>query len=171
MDRKLIYCQRNIPRKELRYGLHSSASTGCGWIAVYNILTLYGKQPKPKEIIYEMEHDLPYLNGLCGSFLMSPAWVLRRHGFQVCFTTKRNKIDQIAAENETGILFYCWKSKHKIGAHFVAVEKTDMGYIGYNTYSNSKGPDKLGTSIETFLDQRKYFGAVYFGITEDKSIL
>ncbi len=166
MEKNLIYCQRDIPRHELRYGLHSSAATGCGWIAVYNILTLYGKHPDPKAIIYELEHDLPYLNGLCGSFLMSPAWVLRRHGFDVCFTTRRNKMDALAKQQQTGILFYWWKSKSKLGAHFVAVEKTEAGYIGYNTYSNSKGPDDLGSSIETFLDKRKYFGAVYFGVSE-----
>ena len=42
MEKNLIYCQRDIPKNELRYGLWSSAATGCGWIAVYNILTLYG---------------------------------------------------------------------------------------------------------------------------------
>ena len=46
------------------------------------------------------------------------------------------------------------------------VEKTEQGYIGDNTYSNSKGPDSLGTSIEDFLKKRKYFGAVYFGINK-----
>lgn len=166
MEKNFIYCQCDIPKHQLRYGLWSSAATGCGWIAVYNILTLYGENPDPEVILQEVKQDIPLLNGLCGSFLMSPAWVLRRHGFDVCFTTKKDKIDQIAAQNEAGILFYWWKSKKKIGAHFTAVEKTEQGYTGYNTYSNSKGPDEYGTSIKAFLEKRKYFGAVYFGITK-----
>ena len=161
-----IFCQNDIPKKELRYGFRSSAATGCGWIAVYNILVLFGHHPDPKEIIYELQHDVPVLNGNIGSFLMSPAWVLRRHGYTVHFTTKRKQIDQLAQQSDAGILFFWWKSKKKIGAHFVAVEKTEQGYIGYNTYSNSKGPDSLGTSIEDFLKKRKYFGAVYFGINK-----
>ena len=166
MEKNLIYCQRDIPKNELRYGLWSSAATGCGWIAVYNILTLYGIPCDPQQILNEVKQDIPLLNGLCGSFFMSPAWVLRRHGFDVCFTTKKEKMDQIAQANETGILFYWWKSKNKIGAHFCAVEKTEEGYIGYNTYSNSTGPDSYGPSIKAFLDKRKYFGAAYFGITK-----
>ena len=82
------------------------------------------------------------------------------------YTTKRKQIDQLAQQSDAGILFFWWKSKKKIGAHFVAVEKAEQGYIGYNTYSNSKGPDSLGTSIEDFLKKRKYFGAVYFGINK-----
>ena len=160
----MIYCQNDIPKKELRYGPRSSAATGCGWIAVYNILVLFGQTPDPRQIIYELEHDVPIINGLMGSFLMSPAWVLRRHGFQVTFTTKRKKIDEMAQQSDAGILFFWWKTKKSLGAHFIAVEKTDYGYIGYNTYSYSKGPDILGDSIEQFLEKRSYFGAVYFGI-------
>ena len=163
----MIYCQNDIPKHQFRYGLRSSAAAGCGWIAVYNILCLFQKPAVPEKIIYEMEHDVPLINGIFGSFLMSPAWVLRKHGFEVKFTTKLSQMDELAEDFEAGILFYWWKSKRtpwKLGAHFVAVEKTEEGYIGYNTYSNSKGPDKLGTSIEGFLNRRTYFGAVYFGV-------
>ena len=28
---KMIYCQKDIPKDRLRYGLRASAATGCGW--------------------------------------------------------------------------------------------------------------------------------------------
>ena len=40
----MIYCQRGIPKDELRYGLRTSAATGCGWIATYNALRILGKR-------------------------------------------------------------------------------------------------------------------------------
>ena len=40
----LIYCQHDIPKDELRYGLRTSAATGCGWIATYNALRILGKR-------------------------------------------------------------------------------------------------------------------------------
>ena len=39
---ELIYNQNDIPKGQYRYGLRSSASVGCGWIATYNALTLMG---------------------------------------------------------------------------------------------------------------------------------
>ena len=36
----LIYCQRDIPNDQWRYGLRTSADTGCGWVATYNALRL-----------------------------------------------------------------------------------------------------------------------------------
>ena len=107
MKKNFIYCQNDIPRNHLRYGLRSSAATGCGWIAVYNILQMYGLDCSPAQIIYELEHNVPVFNGNIGSFLMSPAWVLRRYGFKVTFTTKRNQMDKLAQETESGILYYC----------------------------------------------------------------
>jgi hypothetical protein len=54
----------------------------------------------------------------------------------------------------------------KIGAHFVALHKTDRGFVGYNTYKNSTGPDFYGESLEKFLKKRGYFGCVLAGISE-----
>ena len=47
----LIFCQRDIPREQWRYGLRSSAATGCGWIATYNALCLLGERAEPEELI------------------------------------------------------------------------------------------------------------------------
>ena len=47
----LIYCQRDIPKKQWRYGFRSSAATGCGWIATYNALQLMGYRAEPEKLI------------------------------------------------------------------------------------------------------------------------
>ena len=40
---ELILNQTQIPKEQWRYGLRSSAKTGCGWIALYNALILLGE--------------------------------------------------------------------------------------------------------------------------------
>ena len=67
-------------------------------------------------------------------------------------------------EADVCILYYRWLKKYRYGAHFVALHHTQDGFVGYNTYRTSKGPDKYGSSLESFLKQRKYFGAVLFCI-------
>ena len=62
------------------------------------------------------------------------------------------------------VLFYRWRSKYKLGAHFVALHHTDRGFVGYNTYRNSTGPDAYGESLDGFLRQKNYFGAVLIAI-------
>ena len=47
----LIYCQRNIPKDKWRYGLRSSAATGCGWIATHNALRLMGYETDTQKLI------------------------------------------------------------------------------------------------------------------------
>ena len=54
----------------------------------------------------------------------------------------------------------------KLGAHFVALHRTQQGIVGYNTYKNSTGPDLYGESLAEFLKQKGYFGAVLMGISE-----
>ena len=47
----LIFCQRDIPKDELRYGFRTSAATGCGWIATYNALRILGRRADKEELI------------------------------------------------------------------------------------------------------------------------
>ena len=57
----LIYCQKDIPKAQWKYGLRSSAATGCGWIAAYNALYLMGYEAKPEELIAAFQRQLPVL--------------------------------------------------------------------------------------------------------------
>jgi len=166
---KMIYCQRDIPKEKWRYGLRSSAVTGCGWISVYNALRIMGYNPTAAMLIKYFERQIPLFNGNTGTFILSPAMFFKKFGFPVTITANRNNFDNIAQQSDVCILYFWWRRKAKIGAHFVALHYTPKGFVGYNTYRNSKGPDSWGTSIEDFINQKKYFGTVLIGIKNRKN--
>ena len=160
----LIYNQHKIPKEQWRYGLRSSAATGCGWIATYNALRLMGYRAKPEELIRYYERQVPLINGNVGTLLFGPALRFHQWGFPVKMVVDRSKFDAAAKEADVCIVFYRWLKKYRYGAHFVAVQHTENGFIGYNTYRTSTGPDRYGASLDAFLKNRKYFGAVLFAI-------
>ena len=164
----LIFCQRDIPKDRWRYGFRSSAATGCGWIATYNALRLLRKEPKPEELIRYYERQLPLIHGNLGTTILAPALYFKKQGYLVDWTSCYDRFDKLATEADVCILFYRWRDKWKFGAHFAALHHTDAGFIGYNTYLNSKGPDRYGQSLAQYLKKRKLFGAVLIGIRRPK---
>ena len=164
----LIYCQKQIPKGKWRYGLRSSAAVGCGWIATYNALRLMGYRADPEGLIRYYERQVPLLNGNTGTVFFGPALYFKKWGFPVTVTADRKQFDDLAKESDVCILFYRWHEGIKLGAHFVALHHTDTGFVGYNTYTNSTGPDFYGESLDEFLKRRKYFGAVLMGIKDKR---
>ena len=160
----LIFNQNDIPKEQWRYGFRSSAATGCGWIATYNALRLMGYNADPQQLIRQYEHQVQLINGNIGTVLFGPALWFRKQGFPVKMVVDRTKFDQAAKEADVCIIFYRWLKKYQYGAHFVALHHTESGFVGYNTYRTSTGPDHYGTSLAGFLKRRKYFGAVLFAI-------
>ena len=156
----LIYNQRQIPKEQWRYGLRSSAATGCGWIATHNALRLMGYKTDIEELIRYYEFQLPLIHGNAGTSFWGPAVCFRKWGFPVKLYTDRKQFDRAAREADVCILFYRWRRKAMLGAHFVALHHTETGFVGYNTYSNSTGPDRYGESLDAFLKEKGYFGCV-----------
>jgi hypothetical protein len=164
----LIYCQKDIPKAQWKYGLRSSAVTGCGWIAAYNGLRLMGYEADPEELIAAFQRQLPLVHGNLGTTILAPAFYFRKRGFEVDWTAREDRFDACAKEYPVCILFYRRIDRWKLGAHFVALHWTETGFVGYNTYTNSKGPDRYGPSLAEFLKQKKYFGPVLMGIRPGK---
>ena len=156
----LIYNQNHIPRDQYRYGFRASADTGCGWVATHNALRLMGYKTDIRELIHYYEWQLPLIHGNAGTSFWGPAVCFQHWGFPVKIILDRKRFDTEAADADTCILFYRWRKKARLGAHFVALHHTKQGYIGYNTYRNSTGPDAYGESLDSFLKQRRYFGCV-----------
>ena len=154
--KKLIYNQKKIPKRQFRYGLRSSAAVGCGWIATYNVLALMGYSVDEKELIRYYTWQLPLINGNFGTFLLGPAIYFKQKGFSVKVSFRKSRFDRLLKNHDAGIIFYYWRRKFRIGAHFAAVEYKDGKVVGYNTYSNSVGPDVYGDSLAEFLKKRKY---------------
>ena len=163
---KLIYNQKKIPKDQWRYGLRSSAATGCGWIAAYNALQLMGYHTEPEKLIRYYKRHVPGLNGTLGTFVMTPVQLFRKLGFEVKVTVRRSEFDDLAKSSDACILFYHWIRRPKFGAHFAALQYRDGQFTGYNTYKNSTGPDGYGKSIEEFISRKKYFGTVLIGIRD-----
>ena len=162
----LIYNQKEIPKDRWRYGFRSSAATGCGWIATYNALRLLGHRAEPEDLIRYYERQLPLIHGNAGTTFWGPAVCFRQWGFPVTVELRPGKFDELAKASDACILFYHWHGKWKLGAHFVALHHTEKGFVGYNTYRNSRGEDRYGESLQAFLKERKYFGCVLIGIRQ-----
>ena len=160
----LIYNQKKIPKDQWRYGFRSSAATGCGWIATYNALQLMGYSINIEKLIRSYEWQFPLVHGNAGTSLWGPALRFHQWGFPVKMAIQRKDFDRVAKESDVCILFYRWHKKWKLGAHFVALHHTDRGFVGYNTFTTSTGPDLYGNSLEEFLKKQGYFGAVLIGI-------
>ena len=160
----LIYNQRQIPKEKWRYGLRSSAETGCGWIATYNALRLMGYKTDIAELIRYYEFQLPLIHGNAGTSFWGPALCFKNWGLRVdvCFDSK--KFDALVNRSQVCILFYRWKKGLKLGAHFVALHKIGTTVTGYNTFRTSTGPDPYGPSLEAYIKEKKWFGCILIGI-------
>ena len=162
----LIYNQTKIPKDQWRYGFRSSAATGCGWIATYNALRLMGYRPKPEDLIRYYERQLPLIHGNGGTVIQGPALFFHQHGFQVETLSVQERFDAVAEAADVCILFYYWRKKWKVGAHFVTVQYQDGKFTGYNTYRTSDGPDNYGSSLSCYLKRKKFFGSFLIAIKD-----
>ena len=108
------------------------------------------------------------IHGNAGTSFWGPAVCFRNWGFPVRMTVRRKAFDRVAMESDVCILFYRWRRGARLGAHFVALHHTDRGFVGYNTFRNSTGPDYYGESLDGLLKQRKYFGCVLITIQNKK---
>ena len=166
---QLIYNQTKIPKEQWRYGLRTSAATGCGWIATYNALHLMGYEPNAEELIRYYERQLPIIHGNAGTHIQAPARFFRHHGFSVQTLSDTEKFDAAAKDAHVCIVFYYWRKKFKFGAHFVTVRYSDGKFIGYNTYRTSEGVDDYGTSLEKYLKKCGFFMPFLIAIRDKRS--
>ena len=164
----LIYNQTKIPKEQWRYGFRTSAATGCGWIATYNALRLMGYRPRPEDLIRYYERQVPLLHGNAGTLALGPALFFQKHGFPVETLSVTERFDDAAKDAHVCILFYYWRKKFKLGAHFVTVQYRDGKFTGYNTFRTSDGPDHYGDSLEAFLKKQKFFGSVLIAINDKR---
>lgn len=164
----LIYNQNHIPLNEHRYGFRPSADVGCGWVATHNALRLMGYKTDIHQLIRYYEWQLPLIHGNAGTSILAPALFFMGQGFRVEYTSRQECFDGLAEAADVCILFYRWRRDWKIGAHFVALRHTEDGFIGYNTYRNSAGPDRYGQSLAGFLKEKKYFAPVLIAIWDKR---
>lgn len=166
----LIYNQRHIPPEQYRYGFRASAATGCGWIATYNAMRLMNYRVDIDELICWFEQQLPLIHGNAGTTLPAPALRFRKWGFPVEIVVNPKRFDEAAKASDVCVLFYRWRKNWKLGAHFTALHHTEQGFIGYNTFKTSAGPDRYGPSLRDFLKKHHFFGAVLICVKDKRPI-
>lgn len=165
----LIYNQHHIPEEKWRYGFRPSAATGCGWIATYNAMRLMRYRVDIEELICWFERQLPLIHGNAGTTLPAPAVRFRKWGFPVEVVVNPARFDRAATEADVCVLFYRWRKGYKLGAHFVALHHSFDGFIGYNTFKTSTGPDRYGPSLADFLKKHHFFGAVLICVKDKRT--
>ena len=166
--KEMIYNQTKIPKDQWRYGFRSSAATGCGWIATYNALRLMGYTTDIDALIRYYEWQLPLIHGNAGTSFWGPWMCFRNWGFPVAFCFDPKKFNALAAGSDACILFYRWRRGCRLGAHFVALHNTETGFVGYNTYRGSSGPDAYGSSLEDHIRNKKWFGTILIAICDKR---
>ena len=161
----MICNQHDIPKEVHRYGLRASSEVGCGWIATYNALKILGCTTDIDELIRYFAWQLPLIHGNFGTSFWAPQRCFAQWGFPNKLVFDRKRFDGEARQADACIVFYHWANKGKAGAHFVALNPTDNGFTGYNTFRDSSGPDNWGESIDEFLRRHRYFGCVLLVIS------
>ena len=164
----LIYNQNHIPKDQYRYGFRASADTGCGWVATHNALCIMGYQTDIKELIRYYEWQLPLIHGNAGTSFWGPALCFRNWGFPVEIGLQPKQFGDVAQRSDACILFYRWQKGYKLGTHFVALKQDGERITGYNTFSNSVGPDNWGGSVDGFMKKNHFFGGVLIGIKDKR---
>ena len=165
---RLIINQCKIPKKKWRYGVRSSAATGCGWIATYNALQLMGYEAEPCKLIRFYLWMMPLINGILGTSFWCLPLFFKMHGFQIKVSFRKKKFDEMVRGADVCVLLYSWRRKWKYGAHYVTLQEKNGQVVGYNTYTNSTGPDVYGESLAAFLKVRKYFWPMLIAIGDRK---
>ena len=160
----MICNQHDIPKEVHRYGLRASSEVGCGWIATYNALKLLGSTTDIDELIHYFEWQLPLIHGNFGTSFWGPQRCFAKWAFPNKLIFDRRRFEEEAKAADACIVFYHWVSKGRVGAHFVALKPTAEGFVGYNTFRDSTGPDDWGESVDAFLRKNRYFGCVLLAI-------
>ena len=113
-----------------------------------------GRPDAPEAVLSWFVRRRPLLNGLVGPTFGSMLAFFRKRGYTVITAFRKNNFDRLARESDVCVMFYFWRRGCRVGAHYVALQHTPEGFVGYNTFRNSTGPDRYGDSLSSFLKAR-----------------
>lgn len=106
-----------------KYGICTSDYTGCGWIAVVNLLRLLGETPSPAAVICQLEQQPWYsglfLRGKGGTLPWAPYCYIKQQ-YPVKWAASRSAKHQLAERCRAGIVFYLTPTR----GHFIAFAPT-----------------------------------------------
>lgn len=133
--------------RDLPNGWFSSDKNGCGWIAVYNVLTMLGAKVKPEWIIDDLRHGL-VLGGKFGTHVFYILHYFNKRGYRVRTCAIPKRFAAVARTAGACILLY----RHSKGNHFAALRRENDSFHFYNARSGKA--DDVRT-MEEFLAQER----------------
>lgn len=138
-----------------RIGTKQFAQSGCGAIAVFNALSIIGREPDLSEIIDFLERK-----GLVcyGKFGINPVAIGKYLNRENVNWKRYGGVDlpeHLYERGDSVIALYGWASHSGCGNHYVALERLEDGWKAYNVYNNAEKaivyPD-----LKTFMEQSPY---------------
>lgn len=134
--------------KSLPFGAFDSAGRGCGWIAAWNLMKLYGREAFMQETAEELSRRA-ILKEAFGVPLLRLYFYLRKKGLPVHLASGCLKeLSEAMESSRMGILLYF----HHSGAHYCAFNKAERGKIHF--YNARYGMRSDLCTPEEFMHQR-----------------
>ena len=134
--------------KDLPFGWFSTREKGCGWIAVYNLMKWYGKEPFLKETAEGLARHA-ILGEAGGENVVNMVMYLHRHGIPIKVQAGTQKmLTKAIHHSRAGILLY----NHPYGSHYAAYEAA--GNEKYHFWNAVYGSREDVLRIEDFYDRR-----------------
>ena len=114
--------------KHIPYGHYDTQSRGCGWIAVYNLLKLNGRE-RPKQEIIEALQKKTTFKGLFGTNVFAVNRYLKKCGLKtrMTFFDTRKFREEAMRSNTVSIVYVDSK-----GAHYICYKRTGELFHMYN---------------------------------------
>ncbi len=118
---------------EFKYLLETSNKSGCGWIATYNVLKLFGEEPVIPDIIKSLEINGCFAYGYLGTLPWGITDYFSTRGYKVALSLKPSEFSgMLQDETEIGIAFYLGFK----GGHFQAFKRVDETRFKFYNYSS-----------------------------------
>ncbi|HAJ77952.1 MAG TPA: hypothetical protein DCO89_02675 [Clostridiales bacterium] len=92
--------------EKLHYGFGDVGANGCGAVSVYNILKLEGRDADFPKIIKQFDLVGENVFGIGGSKPSRVIRVLKSYGFNVSYTIKQSKFEEMAKNSKYSIFVY-----------------------------------------------------------------
>ena len=133
----LINKQHTDEFKHTRYGLLGNVSdNGCGAIAAYNILNFEGIETSFDEVVKGIGMRLGMVIGLgkLGTNLISLMLYLAKY-FVLRIRFLFLKRGRTMTNCSSVLIFYYWRSKKRIGAHYISAHRCEDGLFDVYNYA------------------------------------
>ncbi|PKK95801.1 MAG: hypothetical protein CVV59_01890, partial [Tenericutes bacterium HGW-Tenericutes-4] len=135
------YIQSQPATSVFQYGFNTSDKSGCGWIAVYNVLRYFYNEgiitiePEIENVIKPLDQFAAFGFGSLGTNPLVIKWLLKSQGFKVEFVLDRTKFEQEAKTSTINIIAYLSKNLNRAHYQMIEYDEVQNDFIFYTSAS------------------------------------